>query len=201
MSANAPRPGLSPLMSDAWEIEEQAVLGCWRCGQQVLPREGRCPLCRAQLHEAARSTDPPLAGITQAVSRVLWAFAGLLVISLFYGWCYRFGVFEGFIDRDAARRSVYLTGAIEAVATCLVLLAWLRVPRLGLQFRTTFKLRIATWSLAIPMLAAMLGLNWGYHWLLRQLLSLPVHAPVFLLERDFPGWALEIGRASCRERV
>ena len=108
----------------------------------------------------------------EAVTRLIWFFLALLVV----------GVAEGMIGHamadgavrptDEKQSQLLLIVITEAADSLLVVAALVMVPGPPRLLRSHRK-RLIGWIAAIPILAAVLGLNYAYHGLLRKYLHLP----------------------------
>src|SRR5260370_33847415 len=126
---------------------------CWRCGHEVVPRRGLCPLCRARLTPDAAADTPGAQAPGRAalsLSRMLWVFAGLLAVSLVHGWFDHFGFDEATADRHGAQRRFFLIAVAEGLQTALVLATLVAVPRTWRPLRRPVGERLLAWALAFP---------------------------------------------------
>jgi len=115
----------------------------------------------------------------------------LLGTSLVYGWINHFG-FGGQHDPgpESVERSRNQILIMEAVDTVLVGAALLWIGRPAPLGRRSLARRLLVWLAAAPLLAMVLGLNIGYHWLLRQFLSFPSEDTHEWLGREITGWII-----------
>ncbi|HEV3257191.1 MAG TPA: hypothetical protein VG013_09950 [Gemmataceae bacterium] len=157
----------------------RALVACWRCGKEVTPADGLCVHCHARLVTDSGTTVRPVrrraGGKTLPLLMVMWVFAALLCTSLVHGWFHRFGLSDehqpGQQGVERVRNDVLLA---ELVDTVLVVAALWCIPRPLAPDRAPRPRRLLVWAAAGPLLAVMLGLNLGYHWLLRQFFLAPV---------------------------
>lgn len=157
-------------------IDAPAV-ACWRCGKTIVAAS-TCPFCRAPISGEARRLDPrrPASGARVPLgdpARFMPVFAlylAFLATSVVYGWTTGFGLPRNVGDLDEQLASMLV---VELVDTALVVagIAWAtRPPAPPPRGRGT---RIAAWVLSALGLVALLGVNMGYHRVLRGALGLP----------------------------
>lgn len=166
----------SDLPSIASPPPEQA--DCWRCGKQFDATAIACPYCRAR-HAPRVAFDSPLAvretgvGVppidpTSPAIRLIGYYAALLLMSIVFAAIVRvrFPAGEDLSPADQVWL-MYATLVLEAVDTVIVIAAWsaLRRPAVPENLRSP----ALAWTAAVPALTLLLALNFGYHWLLTQL--------------------------------
>ena len=154
-----------------------AAVVCWRCAKHVTPAEGLCPYCRAVLTAGSGQTKVPVQRrpAEARILRLIWVFVLLLGTSLVYGWINHFGFERHEPGPKSVARSRNQILIVEAIDMVLVGAALLWIGRPAPLARRSVRRRVLIWLVAAPLLAVMLGVNIGYHWLLRQALpSLPI---------------------------
>ena len=162
--------------------EAPPLTECWRCGKQIDPRYGACPVCRAPVQAlvpapAPRPARPALvyhAGSPPAqdsVKAVLWMFALLLVTSVIQGWWVAAEAKNLARGREELQRALLNQMiAFECIDTFLVFIAFAWAGRPPTIQRTPGQYG-AAWAVAFPLLAMLVGVNWLYHEALRQFLG------------------------------
>jgi uncharacterized protein len=141
---------------------------CWRCGKPTDPTRTACHFCRAAL--GGPSGRRPEIGVeTPELLRVLGGYAVLLGVSIAYALV--------LLTRKAGRtdpddRDVD-TAILEGIDVVLVLACWAWVGRVRQPRVRSLGVRLTAWLSVLPVLAAVLALNLGYHALLREYLDLP----------------------------
>jgi membrane protease YdiL (CAAX protease family) len=157
-----------------------AVISCWRCSKNVESSHDSCPFCLAPLRknegklvERHARSPRPADSATHPIIKVVCVFALFLVVSVILGWVLHFG----FENKGAGKRDIeqqfHVMLVAEGVDTVLVAGALIWVGRLPRLRQRSFSLRVMTWIYAAPVLLLALGINFGYHRLLRDYLSLP----------------------------
>lgn len=154
---------------------------CWRCSKSTSLEMTRCPFCDARLieeehhaehHERKKSTSNGLLAIVGHYSLAL-------LILLIAGWSISFGVHIAGENDEARFRRV-----LPILVTCDVLFLLLAVGsyfHLRKQAEQPLGTNKGTaWILALPLLAAVIAINFGYHWWLKQVLKLE--------DMDYPFW-------------
>src|SRR5262245_32612972 len=148
---------------------------CWRCDKTAVPNQGRCPYCRARVETAleeriflpaARGVDP--------VMKVIWIFIGLVVVSLVQGLVFKTKGQDWLLEGTWETRVLTAVAAFEAIDTCLVALGFCWIGRLGGLAKPEDSWRLIAWLWALPGLALLLGVNYGYHLLLNEYLRQPM---------------------------
>lgn len=154
---------------------EPERMTCWRCGKHVEPVDGRCPICRARLRTslAERIVLPDSRG-RSPIAKVIWLLVALMGISVVGHWMARAQQNQLRLDVDWQAwqlRFLLIGGSIHA-AIVVFGLFWIgRVTPLGAPDASW---RLAAWLWALPGLTVLIGLNIGYHTLVRQYFNLPL---------------------------
>jgi len=161
------------------------LVECWRCGKPVEERMTLCPYCRASLrtNKARRGSrrrarpedvleEDELGAhpqMSSALGPLLGLFVALLVVSLIQGLTVR-----GLIENNKLTPEIIeqITWVVAAVDTLLVVVALIFLPRPAPLPRVSGEGRALAWVGAVPLLAALLGLNFAYRWLLLRALGL-----------------------------
>lgn len=160
-----PEPGI-----DAETVAVPAVVlqlvRCWRCALEA-PPASECARCGASLAPEIRQLGPARQSHAHGLLRMLSAYVALLVTSV------AFGLFMHFAsDDDETPRSLWEITAPEAalavIWTAIVLVSVAVLARPATLAARSGAVRATTWLLALPVLAIALGVNLGYHELLRR---------------------------------
>lgn len=165
--------------------EEPQSLPCWRCGLDAPGQRAKCPHCGAANRSAAAQTLtlPPASGSSESiewqVKLVFGAYAVILATGVLHGLV--FGLrFEGAnLDDPRVKHAAMLQVAIAEAADAVVVVAALLAMR-GLPPRRQPSSSATTlaWTVSVPVLCALVGVNFAYHAYLNEILRLP------LIERD-----------------
>lgn len=172
-----------------------SMIGCWRCGKAVLATALRCPFCEAPL---ATDAETELADASswksdaRSLVRLLVFFAVMLGISVLMG-------LIGHVRAALAPHRPPTSGQtlatilfFEGIDTALVLVAWAWCGMRYREPRRPLWNRAAAWTLALPMLAAVLAINVAYHHLLQREFGV-AHNPVALVNKGlWAGWIFAI---------
>jgi membrane protease YdiL (CAAX protease family) len=175
-------PGSNPSPEDdapCW-VEPVETVPCWRCGKEVERFQGACPHCLARLarpeageRESGTRRRAPRAAL-QPVVKVILAFGVILLVSVVLGFVQRWNL-APHDEPDDALWERQLAGllAVEAIDTLLVVVTLVWVGRVRLGTRPAGDVRLAAWLVSVAGLPVFLLANVGYHWWLREYLSLP----------------------------
>lgn len=168
------------------------TVACWRCGGSVEITLSRCPFCAAP-PATARTISPtatsPPGDRPAPVLRVITIFAALLAVSVVHGLVLRASGALGTAAGEGQAGDLLASIAVmEGIDTVLVLVAlgWIRLRRR--PARPSLDLRALAWCVFVPVFGAMLALNVGYHWLLREVLDLQVLENEALGDPDLLVW-------------
>ena len=187
------------------------LVDCWRCGKSVEEGTPDCPYCRARLRSgdargrtqsrsrpaAAGNEHPDRLRHFPALGLLLAFFGGLLLVSLVQG-LILLGLFkDNNLTPDTVERANQITAGID---TLLVLLALAFIPRPPPSPKVSGEGRVLAWVGSVPVLAALLGLNFLYHWILQGALGidrdigagLSFSVPLFLLMCVWPAIVEEV---------
>lgn len=153
-----------------------ATVTCWRCALLTPQDAATCIHCGAQLarkSSAGRSAPTHDREVRQIKLLLAWftlllgtGIAHSVVLQLRFGDALPISPTMA----EEIRRQVLI---VEIVDTIVVVAAFLS---LGTGVRTLSKsaeLPFFPWLAGVPLLAALLGANFGYHWVLREWLHLP----------------------------
>lgn len=140
------------------------AITCWRCGKQRDANVPACSWCEAPLNSDDVLRRTP--SIARSLVRLMGAFALLLVVNLVLIFV-RDSWYAGMTDVLFVATPLGIIGTLVATLTVLVTL-WI-VPRPAPLPTVSWHMRLATWGLSLPLLAAMLLINAGYHTFLQQL--------------------------------
>lgn len=176
-SYEGPPPQPPPLPVVPFAVEPPAMVDCWRCGKRFVAAALTCPFCRARntppvsfdTAPVVRETlgMPPI-DPTSPVVRLIGYYAALLVTSIVFAMVLR-GKFSDVDELSDADRIwlMYVTFVIQAIDTVIVILAWQKLQRP--EPPPSAASPVAAWIAGLPLLALLLGLNFGYHGLLIQM--------------------------------
>jgi membrane protease YdiL (CAAX protease family) len=169
------------------------LLDCWRCGKQVEDNRTTCSFCRAPLRRQP-SKDLELVNDVPAqapspVIKVIWIFALFLATSVVFGLILhvRFPKGEA-LDAKDIELLLHLTLAVEMLDTLLVVAAVLWIKRPPRPKSLSIEARIGAWAAGSPVLVAMLGLNFAYHYLLLAYLGAPEAKDALVEQFKLSGW-------------
>jgi uncharacterized protein len=149
------------------------TMNCWRCTKEVVAGTMRCPFCDARLVEEehhAEHRQRKKAGTNGLLAIVLHYSLGLLIL-LVAGWSISFGIHvAGENDEARFRRVLPILVTCDLLFLGLAVIAFFHLRPLAKQ-PVGNKQSIA-WILAFPLLALLLAINFGYHWVLDQIFHL-----------------------------
>jgi membrane protease YdiL (CAAX protease family) len=160
---------------------------CWRCELEVAAEASVCPHCSAR-----QTTTGPAAAAATAASRVFenvnllfCTFTLLLVTGIVHAL-----VLAARFDRDAGfnaqqRREVFTQIlVVEGVDTVIIAVAlamsWGQYPRTLPRERV----RLVAWLTSLPILAGLIVVNLAYHWLIRELVQVPLVSDELMKQFD-----------------
>ena len=168
------------------DIVPQEWIACWRCDKQVSAVTLICPFCEARLATGAVVTLPTRTGLaTPPIVAVCGAFVLLLLVSLLQaGAMALISDAPGQLPLSTQRLHVML-GA-EAADTFIVVCALIGTLGRVNRVSTAVRWRALAWACSPIVLAAALGMNIGYHALLRAFVDWPaVMEPTGFNPNDF----------------
>lgn len=186
---------LLPLASPVEDEPPVAIpvwLTCWRCAKSVESSHDFCPYCRARLAPAAPAVvvraPAPADHDFQMIARVLWVFGGLLATSVIYGCLEQFGFSDkANSDLGTFRQQLYRMLALEIIDALLVVAALCWITRPPAEVRPTLDTRLSAWAGSLPLVVLLLALNWGYHALLKNFLSVPLWFDEIVIKSELTG--------------
>ncbi len=159
-------PAAETMASDA--SAAASLFACWRCAKDVSIDLPRCPYCDAPLAMETKPEPPPWKSDAQSLVRLLLIYAAMLGVSVLAGLLrYAAATFAPHRHADAGM-ALAVTLILEAIDTALVVAAW---AWCGVRYRESPRplwSRATAWTLALPMLAAVLAINVAYHHFLRS---------------------------------
>jgi CAAX protease family protein len=167
---------------------------CWRCDKEVDRRRHSCPYCQAPFGSRRRAALEEEHGIAsfhrdaRPLKVVLGFFVVLLSVTIFQAWYIHFG--PGMPQGNRKEQEMAMLKqmlVVEAIDTVLVLIAivWAGAPR---PFRPSGSTQLATWLLALPFLALLLGINIGYGKLLKEYIGEQPHIEVIPINFENYFW-------------
>jgi membrane protease YdiL (CAAX protease family) len=161
------------------------AMTCWRCGLSIATLVQVCPHCAARLESAQtmRGWGDEYLQSRNTSLKILFSTFGLLLftgivhavmLSLIATPSDLIDLEIGAVDADVRTRILIQVLIVEAIDTLIIAIAWLLWPRNSYPQVTAPRGRIAAWTAALPILAGLIGLNLGYHWIIRQFLGVPL---------------------------
>ncbi len=159
---------------DPWEaatadadVVVAPMVACWRCHKPSSASITVCPFCEAALTPAApgerRSSDSPIAPIC-------FVFSLLLVVTVVQA------ALAFLVDddaRNANEQRLQIMVVAEAIDTAVVVAAWALLRRRIHPLDPGVARPWIAWCMSPLLLTAALGLNFGYHALLRAYINWP----------------------------
>ena len=149
---------------------------CWRCGLDVHPASRSCPHCAAALRPRAtdgppgpvpdRSRPEPASGDARPLFVVLKGFFAILTVSIVQAI-----TLSGMNEKEARAFEHVQLAVFEAIDTLIVLLVWAWCGSARLP-RETADRRVFAGVLALPLLAALVGVNVLYHAAIREYMKI-----------------------------
>ena len=159
-----------PPIARAVETPSPEVI-CWRCGKAG-PAGSACGWCGAttpgesSAAEAARASSPLL--------KYIRAYSLLLAFSAVVGLA-AWAIQAWQRERSESTQTLYEFTAAEVVVvvlwTIVIFAAGRTVPRPEPLPVRNSRTRAAMWLAALPLMAGLLALNFGYHWILQNYIS------------------------------
>lgn len=169
--------GSSTGVKDLFKVENSVEL-CWRCQKTYDSSQQRCSFCDAKNRSVCfddGESPRPSSTATPAIVKTVWVFAVLALTSLVFGIVSEVAnpnVVEGTFEW--AQQSLIWIGVAELVSTVIVLLSlsWIK---LHVEWPKPRRPK-TVWAASIPILGLAIGLNLGFHFVLRNYLQLPVES-------------------------
>ena len=170
-------------------------VSCWRCGQMVVPMDGKCPRCDAVVRSMPGDDQRPAtqsgssavgsAGESLGIVRMLIVYGAILLVVIVSGAVIRqcFTARELKAPSEATIRTLltHLT-VVEVILSAIVIFGLFWVPRPVPLRRPRRTLAWGAWVVSAPVLALALLANVGYHTWLRDSLGLPTVENVLIAE-------------------
>jgi membrane protease YdiL (CAAX protease family) len=157
---------------------------CWRCGLSVASSDAVCPHCAARLvsgRAAADRLDDAHRLQSKSLTVLFWTYALLLLSGLLHAAVLAAGDFydtnlEQDFDLVPDIRSRLLSHllVVEVIDTIIIAISWLVWPKAERQPATPLRRRVISWLLSLPVLGGLIALNFGYHWLIRRFVGVPL---------------------------
>jgi membrane protease YdiL (CAAX protease family) len=178
------KAGDEPQSAEAAPEEAPVDLApCWRCGLHAPLDAFECPHCRAPLRRAAEPGAPADRPTRRPpILPMVLVYVIVLATSLIAGLAFRFSIQAD--NRKALPQfetQIPLIIGLEAVDTVLVFIAAVTMWKSSRTEPPSANARLATWALALPLLAGLLGLNYLYHLALHSYIGIQDQAIL-------PGW-------------
>jgi hypothetical protein len=192
-------PPAEPPPVESIPVEPPPQVECWRCGKLAAADAPRCMFCGAKLAdvlfvpEQQSNSDHAAEANARSLVRLLAVYGVILGISVVVG-VIRLIVF--LVSRGEAEplswSALGMSLVWEAVNTVIIFFAWYWAGSGRREPRPSFARQCWAWFLALPVLAAFLLLNHGYHLFLRQ--QLHIDAQPVLINNSWllAGWVLAI---------
>lgn len=177
---------------DTFEVEAKLQL-CWRCQKSYDGGLQRCSFCRAknrsfvaddQADRGFRGRSP---SSSPAIVKTVWAFAAIALMFLAVSVASEVtdpNLVEGTLEW--AQRSLILIGVGDVAITVVVLISLVLIP-LRVQWPVAKRWK-TVWLAATPLLGLTIGLNVGYHFVLRTYLNIPLEADAMLAFPELLTW-------------
>jgi hypothetical protein len=147
--------------------------------------------------QAATSSvhDPTLLSHSKSAKVLLWTYGLLLLTGVVHAIALRatiadWIIFDSEIDELSEVRTRVLAQilVVEAIDTVIIAIAWFVWPRIPRHTLTTPRGRIGAWISSLPILASLVTLNLGYHWLIRRFIGVPLVTDELLSTMDVLGF-------------
>ena len=140
---------------------------CWRCGLDVAPERPRCPHCAAPqrtegVADPARKPTFP-ADESRQLFLVLRGFFAILLVSVLHG-----AISASAGEKEPRAFHDTLLVVMESLDTVIVLVVWGCLGSARLPGDAPPGRRSIAWMVALPVLAALLAINIGYHGAIRD---------------------------------
>ncbi len=150
---------------------------CWRCELEVSVELPVCPHCEAQLlnSENGSAADIRARQAADPFKVMMWSYALLLSTTILLAFSLAASFGEADVLEEPVRTQV-LTQLLflEVVDTVIVFVAFAIGYRAIRSRLPKAEKPLQAWLVFVPMLAFFLLLNYQYHWLLREVLQLPI---------------------------
>jgi membrane protease YdiL (CAAX protease family) len=156
-----------PTIAATGEAAPEPLVACWRCHKLSPASAAYCPYCEATL---APPTLQERRANVSPITPVCVVFSLLLVVTLVQA-----GLMF-FVDPDARNADVQrlqIMLVAEAIDTVVVISAWGLLRRRIHPLDAGLARPLITWAASPLLLAAALGVNFGYHALLRAYVNWP----------------------------
>lgn len=143
-------------------VEKSTLISCWRCGKEQPEGPARCRYCRARLREETELEKKVRKGVRGSDSPIvpmLSYFVGMLVLSVIF-----FAAMISYAQSGGDEDTLFdIQVGLSLVQSVLVLVAVFACRKRPMAFpNPTGSQQVATWILAVPVLALALGLNYLY---------------------------------------
>jgi uncharacterized protein len=143
------------------------TLKCWRCGKPAAADASTCPTCQARLAHAVETLPTPPKNVAWPLVVMFWIVGGQLAVGVGHA------LFQYVApNHRELTRLICLLGA-EAINTLIVFVGLWILARDGVAWGLPLRPRRSVWLWSWPVLALVLGVNVGYHALLRNYVQLP----------------------------
>ncbi|MGI9430342.1 MAG: CPBP family intramembrane glutamic endopeptidase, partial [Bythopirellula sp.] len=150
---------------------------CWRCGLKAPETAEVCPHCAARLKQVGEAVSKNLPGAqrSDAIKVLMWSYALLLATTIALAFSIELTLGdEDFSEEKVRAQALYqmlVVGFVDIVIVCSALALGYRTIK---HLSTEAAHRALAWIVFTVMLPLLLLLNFAYHWLLREVLQIPL---------------------------
>ncbi len=169
------------------DVGPSSTTVCWRCGLAVTGDAAKCPHCGARLRTVTDGPNVSLNSLLPSDSLKLffWSYGLLLLTGIIHALVLGLTVdLEGPLDAAGCARIIRQILVVEGIDTIVIgvtlALAWRRM----LHTQPPHHVRITAWIASLPVVGGLIALNLAYHWVLRELLHVPVISDELLSQFD-----------------
>lgn len=150
---------------------EAGSVSCWRCGKPFSRKLSQCPLCLANNQEY-RGSEPlepvqTVSAQSPAIVRVVWVFVAMALVSLAVAFCVGMTIDLQVPLADQSEKLLGWTIVAEVVDTFIVIWALFSIPVVPVP--QPERGRALACLSSLPLLVAILGINWAYHLAIRSI--------------------------------
>jgi len=170
-------------MSEAPEEASEEIVApvqtsaCWRCEIEVSVEQPVCPHCQAPLSRSdhAQTSGSHTEHAVDPFKVMMWSYALLLATTIILAFSLEatFGEEVAFEEpvRTQVLTQILVLEIVDAVIVCVAFAIGYRAIRARLAKADK---PLQAWLFFVPMLAVLLLLNYQYHWMLREVLHVPI---------------------------
>jgi membrane protease YdiL (CAAX protease family) len=166
-----------PERSGDFDAVQVSTTPCWRCGLEASDDLELCPHCAAQLRTPAPAETAPRgrpASGADPLKTLMWSFALLLLTGMVHSFVLgvRFADADE-LDPETRQQVLMQMLVVEGLDTLVVAAVFAMCRTIPLKEPASARQRAAAWTLWLPALTLMLGVNHLYHVFLRMILHVP----------------------------